>query len=257
MKHLGKIAIAFGVLAMLALGCFIFMIYNVNGNIEKKDYLAFLGTILSFISTTFLGIVSIWQSKKVNDTNKKMLSIQNQKFIPILQIDNILVDFTENCTEDKGAIIRNPMAINNEISRSTHKKNYLINIKHIKNKNGSLSKIVIFFSLKNISESIIRKIKIENILINYSEDGEKFTDHIFKLEEKSNYIDDQLLIKDGEIRLSISFFSDNKTLIKWFKNFNTFQIDMLIDIFGLQYEEKIKCDLIGIINDVTYNLKEK
>lgn len=41
---------------------------------EAKDVLAFYGSFLSFLGTVVLGILALWQNKKANEINKKLLN---------------------------------------------------------------------------------------------------------------------------------------------------------------------------------------
>lgn len=64
-------------IAILIFSYFIFLIpfgFKVLGNVEKDDWLIFWGSILACGGTFFLGLVALWQNKKIVEANDRTIN---------------------------------------------------------------------------------------------------------------------------------------------------------------------------------------
>lgn len=52
-----------------------------------EDVLNFYGTFLSFIGTVSLGAIALWQNKKANEINMRILKLEELSNVPFLHID--------------------------------------------------------------------------------------------------------------------------------------------------------------------------
>ena len=76
---------------------FDFKIWWLESEWSAGDALSFYGTVLSFIGTISLGIVTIWQTKKSNEISKKLLDKDLLESIDFILIENkIEVNKKEN-----------------------------------------------------------------------------------------------------------------------------------------------------------------
>lgn len=88
-KHGKKISL--GLLALM-FGTYLWFIFQggfpSGDGLEKKDWLAFWGSFLSFAGTTVLGAISVWQNNRANDVNKNAIA-ENRRIIQV-QFENEL-----------------------------------------------------------------------------------------------------------------------------------------------------------------------
>lgn len=53
------------------------------------EVLGFWGSFLAFIGTFVLGAIALWQNKKVNDINERLLEIEEAKYCPMLDFSHM------------------------------------------------------------------------------------------------------------------------------------------------------------------------
>ncbi len=69
-------AIGMGIYLVIWLWFIIDGFIPTGNGIEKRDWLAFSGSYLSFLGTIALGALALWQNKKANDVNAKLAALQ-------------------------------------------------------------------------------------------------------------------------------------------------------------------------------------
>ena len=109
---------------------------------SSSDILSFYGVFLSFLASTFLGAVALWQTKQANDITKqanditkqandisnRMLLLEERAHIPIIDFLFVYSEITKNT---------NPIYINNNNNNNNNKLNIRI---HLKNKSDTIIK---------------------------------------------------------------------------------------------------------------------
>lgn len=93
----------FGFVTAVSIPFLINELYKTNSGYktlwEAKDVLSFYGSFLAFLGTVALGVLALWQNKKANDINKRLLEIEEVRSVPFLHIDSALSvvdDFREH-----------------------------------------------------------------------------------------------------------------------------------------------------------------
>lgn len=85
--------IAAAVVMIVGIPLIINGLYLANGPIKTKweaaDVLDYYGTILSFAGTVVLGVIAVWQTQKANDLSKRMLDLEEIKYIPMVDLCQI------------------------------------------------------------------------------------------------------------------------------------------------------------------------
>lgn len=119
------------------------------------DMLGFWGSFLAFIGTFILGAIALWQNKKVNDINERLLEIEEAKFCPMLDFSLIGIDiFTEKI---QSAIYQNYL-----IYDLDDKKCELRHDGVIENKHDELTWV---FNSENTSEVRIISTKLTQVFV--------------------------------------------------------------------------------------------
>lgn len=81
-------------------------LYKVEGGYLTKwgadDVLSYYGNVLSFIGTILLGAITVYLSIQANNMNKRLLNIEESRFVPCLSIDkenSSVQEFEEHCID--------------------------------------------------------------------------------------------------------------------------------------------------------------
>jgi len=122
------------------------------------DVLGFWGSFLAFIGTFILGAIALWQNKKVNDINERLLGIEEAKLYPMVDISlceglNVFTDGKVKST--KGVIMID----------LDHKVCQITGNNEIENAHDDLTWI---FECENTSEVKIIKLEIGKMKIIYN-----------------------------------------------------------------------------------------
>lgn len=115
-----------------------------------SDVLAFYGSFLSFIGTIILGVVAMYQSWKANYLSERLLTLEEEKNIPIVDILEIM-DEPQNLTINT---YRNALRITLNETDFIFKED---------NKIDFCCEPVLAFTLKNICANHIISIKLKNV----------------------------------------------------------------------------------------------
>lgn len=111
MKKLSKvtiiiISIALLLFAIIGVPIIINELYIKNeGYITKwdaEDVLSYYGDVLSFIGTVLLGVATVFLSIQANNMNKRLLNIEESRFVPCITIDKekcSVESFGEHCID--------------------------------------------------------------------------------------------------------------------------------------------------------------
>ncbi len=139
---------------------------------ESGDVLAYISGFEAFIGTVFLGLVSLEQSKKADEANRRLneeniylQKIMSQKLFPVIQVCPL-----QTTPIDESYRLKNNFPSIRSFTRRTQYShaigyNYLVNIDIEDNCNEKINKKELTFSFKNISESVLRHICIEGVVI--------------------------------------------------------------------------------------------
>lgn len=77
-------------LLMVVLIFYVIKIYPNFDDVSSGDLLNFYGALLSFIGTIVLGIVASHQSWKANRLSERLLKIEEERYLPIIDIQEIM-----------------------------------------------------------------------------------------------------------------------------------------------------------------------
>jgi hypothetical protein len=178
-------------------------------NITCGDgWLTILGSVLTFSGTVFLGFISLWQNKKANDLNKRLVDIEDSRYSSdvILYRDDIQIE---------GKALRQiPLSNENDSDNSSEDNSTY----------ESASKLL-FFRIKNHGEAVLKKIEIK------FPRGEVFSSHIVlaKDEVKSVKVEIPKNLGAGE-KIDITFISSNNRITH-----GSFKITEKDTEFGIKY----------------------
>jgi hypothetical protein len=230
-----------------------------NTNYSASDWLLTYGSILSFIGTVVLGFVALIQNRNANEMNERMVTIQNQKFIPILKMEDNTWDYISTASH----LISSRSAIaqaGHSTNLVTKEKTNEIQLRIVNDYSAKCSEVKISFSLKNISDSIIQCVEIEKITTNFLEEIENNNTGTFHkrdfLFEKSTRIE-ELVLGNGAIKIDIYIISDNKEmLIEIYNLVHYLSFNFITEtISGHKYKQEISFSGVRrVATDIKYKL---
>ena len=163
--------------------------------LDKSDWLSFLGAFLTFIGTMFLGTVALWQNKKANKISERILDLEEAQYLPIIDI----LDLTQILNQKLIFKLANISKYDIKHAKiiSDYVKDGYMNIYHLKAEKSTSKEIQYdYISDYNSQEREAEKnkytnhflvIEIENIF------GMKFIEKInFKLKPRPIYPDKRI-----------------------------------------------------------------
>lgn len=139
---------------------------------EPGDFLVYVSGFEAFVGTVFLGLVSLEQSKKADEANRRLneeniylQKIMSQKLFPVIQIYPL-----RTAPIDESYRLKNDFPSIRSFTRQTQYThavgyNYVVNIDVEDNNNEKLYKKELSFFIKNISESVLRHFCIDGIVV--------------------------------------------------------------------------------------------
>lgn len=182
------------------------------------DFLAYISSFEAFIGTVFLGLVSLEQSRKADEANRRLSEeninlqkIMSQKLIPVIQVCSCKVDPTK-----EGYRVKADFPGTQSFTRKTQffrsiGYEFIVNI-DVKDEVQMFKKEV-SFSIQNISESIMRHICLDGIVVQ----GYKnlFLPTICVNQQPGNGIS-ALLKADDQLKVKMTlYFKDEKIKEAW------------------------------------------
>ena len=90
---------------------------------SSSDILNFYGIILSFLASTFLGFVALWQTKKANDMTKQANDISNRMLLLEEKSKIAIIDFLFTYDNNNSPIHMKPIPNTNNFELRVHIKN--------------------------------------------------------------------------------------------------------------------------------------
>jgi len=149
--------------SFILIGTVIFFTIKVSSSFDEVhsgDLLNFYGSVLSFIGTLILGLIASHQSWKANRLSERLLKLEEEQFMPIVDIQEIM-EYPNHTIEN---------LYNNSIHLSLNDTYFSFS----ENNEVSFSNDYIFvFSLKNICSSHIISVDIGNIEQKIKYDNQK------------------------------------------------------------------------------------
>lgn len=112
-----------------------------------SDVLAFYGSFLSFVGTVILGVVALYQSYKANCLSERLLKLEEEKNIPIVDIAEV--------ADESGPLALG--AYQNAMHISINAANYYFNVD---NTLGHFEEPIFIFVLKNIGSNYIISVEL-------------------------------------------------------------------------------------------------
>lgn len=129
-------------------------------DVNSGDLLNFYGSLLSFIGTIVLGVVASHQSWKANRLSERLLKIEEERYLPIVDIQEVM-QLPSELADD---------TYNNSMQISLNDSEFYFNKK---NDIEFCIKPIYVFALKNICSNHIISVNIDKIIQNTKFDNEK------------------------------------------------------------------------------------
>ncbi len=174
--------IVFGLILSIVLSAFIFTIYFFQRDLNNEpiknlttdyDWMAYIGSFLTFISTTILGLVAFWQNKNLSATNDKLV-ISNLKTDGYSKIKVYKEQFLYARKDDTGFVMKKQ---NNE------KKPRIFFYKKLVCEDKNEEDIRFLINLEEENKKILKDFTIESFDILYNDlvcNFEEVEPHSFK-----------------------------------------------------------------------------
>lgn len=217
------------------------------------DLMGYIAGFEALLGTVILGIITVKQSQDAQKMNERLSKENNylqkisvQRLLPIIEIPKVVVKDAQEISSDYA--VKNTILVSESVS-SDERKTY-IDIYTTPVGSNKFFRKVVKLTLKNISDGIIRKITVEQIIFpHFRLNGEYVQTTVCAGLEKYNAMSN-LLLPGQEIEVLVRIYFDDVRLMRFWEmhesnSIGAFQMDIYLNnitITGIEYKEKIVID---------------
>lgn len=84
-------------MALLSLPVIAILALTNTSSLEASDWATVIAAIITYIGTSALGVVAIYQSDKANALSEKVYELSQREYEVVFSVKDVKVDSVENC----------------------------------------------------------------------------------------------------------------------------------------------------------------
>ncbi|MCT4646119.1 MAG: hypothetical protein N4A74_14120 [Carboxylicivirga sp.] len=231
--------------------------FNIGGtkvDYSASDLMSLSGSIIGSFATLFLGMIAYNQNIKLHRINTKLIELQNQVLVPIVEVSKHKIE-KHRPKELQDYDPNNLVEVNQVVTTKPTRTLFTCKIDLRVAFEINVDETVINFSIKNITNNIIKKISLLEIRTNVFEVDDSSTKRKITIpSDYENKCSEEFIKENDEIPLELRILTsgEENRVNSYIKNDNYIEIDLLIESLRDKYVETICIRTLDDMFKVTY-----